>query len=936
LNNPFAVAFDLAGDMYIPDSGNNAVRVVKSSAGVVSPSSIIARFAAAADGLGASAPLSSPSAVAVDAAGNVYIASAADGGVRRVRADSGIIINLAPALSQRDGQRGEKSFVVENDGNAPLDIVAVTPDRNAALGAATTCAAGMHLEVDASCVIQGAFVPTDAGSSARGHIDIISAAPASPLDIELAGDTASAVATTTQIASSPNPSGFGQAVTLAAAVTSAAPAGALTGTVTFLDGATPLGSALSVNASGQANLIVPALAVGVHRLTASYSGDTVYAAGVSPVVIQTVLEATSTTLSSSANPSALGQTVTLTAAVSPLGAGGVAPDGAVTFTDGSAVLSTVTLSPGGAAAYVTAGLTNGLHNIVAAYSGDAAQAISASVSNLLRQQVLVTAQVGLASSLNPSTYGTSVAFTASVTSGGNNVPTGSVDFLDGTTQLGAASLSGGVAIFSTSSLGIGSHSIIADYLGDTSNSSATSGTVTQVINPPTTKAATSTSLSALPVPGVGGVPEALLSAVQIAHGSPAATGSVTFTDTFDGAALTLGTAAVNAAAMAGINPTLAVGSHILVAGYSGDATNAASASAPFTLNVEAAVTIAVLTSTPDPSIAASPIVFTVQVSGAGSTPTGIVTWFADGAPIGSATLGAAGSASVTVSSLAPGSHAVTANYAGDALNAPAAALAISQVVDTIPTITTIAQTTSADGIVTLHSTVSGSSGPAPTGNVTFMNGVTVLGTVQLDSSGTATLKLGLAGGTYSVIASYAGDPLHAPSTSNPLSISQALSAFNIALNPSTLDMNASQTAITTVTLGSAAGFADTVALACAGLPTGVTCQFASASLTLTADGSIATQLTITTASEVADSGFAVAVLTLPLNFALILARFRRRSLTLTVALLPVLFSCAAILLAGCSTVHRNKTTTRYTIQVTGIGVGTKAAQSVNLTLNISE
>lgn len=98
--------------------------------------------------------------------------------------------------------------------------------------------------------------------------------------------------TTTTIASSSNPSVFGQVVTFTATVSPIVFLGeAPTGTVTFLlDGSTPLGTS-SLDNSRQAMLLVPKLSVGSHTITASYSGDGNFIASTSAVFTQTVLSA---------------------------------------------------------------------------------------------------------------------------------------------------------------------------------------------------------------------------------------------------------------------------------------------------------------------------------------------------------------------------------------------------------------------------------------------------------------------------------------------------------------------------------------------------------------------------------------------------------------------------------------------------------------------
>jgi hypothetical protein len=90
--------------------------------------------------------------------------------------------------------------------------------------------------------------------------------------------------------------------------------------------------------------------------------------------------------------------------------------------------------------------------------------------------------VTLTSSLNPSNFGQSVTFTATVT---GVSPTGTVTFTDGATVLGTAALnSNGQATFTTSSLTVGSHAITAVYSGDTNNAAGTSAALTQVVGVP--------------------------------------------------------------------------------------------------------------------------------------------------------------------------------------------------------------------------------------------------------------------------------------------------------------------------------------------------------------------------------------------------------------------------------------------------------------------
>lgn len=84
----------------------------------------------------------------------------------------------------------------------------------------------------------------------------------------------------------------------------------------------------------------------------------------------------------------------------------------------------------------------------------------------------------LNSSPNPSVFGQSVTFSATVSSAADSAPTGTVTFSDEATSLGTGTLASGQATFTTSSLSVGSHSITAQYSGERI-SGVSSGSLTQ-------------------------------------------------------------------------------------------------------------------------------------------------------------------------------------------------------------------------------------------------------------------------------------------------------------------------------------------------------------------------------------------------------------------------------------------------------------------------
>lgn len=95
--------------------------------------------------------------------------------------------------------------------------------------------------------------------------------------------------------------------------------------------------------------------------------------------------------------------------------------------------------------------------------------------------IQATPAIGLTSSANPADASQSITFTATVSSTAGT-PSGSVAFFDGTTKLGSGTLASGKATFSTASLAAGSHTITAQYAGDSNFLPATSGALTQTVN----------------------------------------------------------------------------------------------------------------------------------------------------------------------------------------------------------------------------------------------------------------------------------------------------------------------------------------------------------------------------------------------------------------------------------------------------------------------
>lgn len=338
----------------------------------------------------------------------------------------------------------------------------------------------------------------------------------------------------------------------------------------------------------------------------------------------TIAAGASTTTTLSANPTStqFGTPITFTATVAPNGV-----TGAVNFSNGVTVLGTGALS-GGVATLTTSSLNAGTYTISATYPGDANY--SASTSGPVTVTIVKatpgqggTQAVTVASSLNPSAFGNSITFTATVPA----PATGTVTFYAGTISLGTAVITAGKATLTTSALAAGTQSIAAQYGGDANFNSAASTALAQVVS----QAATSVALAVTPNPVVAG--NAVTMTATVTAG---ATGTVTF---FDGATA-LGTAPIGgttATLIIGTLSLLTTGSHNITAHYNGDANHTPVTSFAVSLIVTPASIpdFALANKTPPqiipPGAAAS---FTIAVTSVNATFTNAVTLTVSGLPPG--------------------------------------------------------------------------------------------------------------------------------------------------------------------------------------------------------------------------------------------------------------------------------------------------------------
>jgi Big-like domain-containing protein len=474
---------------------------------------------------------------------------------------------------------------------------------------------------------------------------------------------------------------FGQPVTFTATVKSAF--GSPTGSVTFKDGTTTLGSVTL--SGGVAALTTSTLGVASHSITANYNGDTNFATS-SLGLTQTVSKATTTTtVGSSGTPSVYGNNVTFTATVSensPSTAVPTCTGSCITFTDGGFFIGSGALT-NGTATFTTNTLTAGSHSIEAFYPGTADFVASNNSSALLTQIVdkaSSSTSVALTAGTNPSTFGSSVTFTATVTVPGGLAPaTGTVAFFDGATQIGTGAIGASsppyTVSFSTSALAAGSHSITAHYGGDSNYNPSVSPVLTQQVN----AAATTTVVASNNNPSVFGQSVKFTATVTSAGGVPP--GTATFKD---GTTTLISGVALSGGIATYTTSTLTAGTHSITVVYSPTGGNfSASTSAAITQTVNREATTVTLTSSRNPAYFRQSITFTATVHASVGAPSSGTFTFKDGGstlcnavPISGTGATCAVAAELGVGKL--GAHSITASFNGSANFAPSTSPALRQ------------------------------------------------------------------------------------------------------------------------------------------------------------------------------------------------------------------------------------------------------------------
>ncbi len=347
-----------------------------------------------------------------------------------------------------------------------------------------------------------------------------------------------------------------------------------TGTVTFLDGSTVLGTG-KLNGSAASSLSTSFLTVGIHHISVTYPGDYNFADGTSNILdINVTGPATSTAIQVQPNPVQAFNAVTVTAAVTSQY---LQPTGTVTFSAGNAVIATVSLVHGAASA-TTSTLGAGTYTITASFN--ATTQFGGSNASTQLQVNGVPTTTTLSSSANPAAYGQAVTLTARVSGNATNATLqGTVVFRDGGTVIGQGALNAaGVASSTISAFAVGAHSLTASYAGGGNFGQSLSPVLVEQV----LAASATVKLNATANPISQGQNAVFNATVTTATGTPAV-GLITLRN----GTSVVATAPANQGSATFTVPNLAIGTYTFTASFSGNSNLTAATSNAVSFTVQA-------------------------------------------------------------------------------------------------------------------------------------------------------------------------------------------------------------------------------------------------------------------------------------------------------------------------------------------------------------
>jgi Bacterial Ig-like domain (group 3)/FG-GAP-like repeat len=371
-----------------------------------------------------------------------------------------------------------------------------------------------------------------------------------------------------------------------------------------------------------------------------------------------------------------------------------------------------------------------------------------------------------------------------------------------------------------------------------------------------------------------------------------------------------------------------------------------------------------LNSATNPAAATQSVTLTADlaatVRGVTAVPTGSVTFLDGSTTLGSATVNS-GVATFNATTLAIGTHNITAQYSGDSNFHTSTSTVLNEVVNLATDTTNLTAPGSTVGVgqsVTFGAAISANAtgvSAVPTGNVGFYGGATLLGSVALTSGKASFTTSTLASGANSITAKYSGDANFAASTSSAFAETVVAPDFNLTANKSTATVNPGSSATYTLSVTPTYGYNAAVSFSCpASLPAKVTCSFSPASVSATGGTYPSTTLTLSTTAAVAELVPPVRPNANPMQPTLLASlsgfglvgmvfigaankRNRRHMMVLAVILVVMMICLVGCGGGGSSSNNNNNTGTpgtpagSYSLTVTATGTGA-TSQTVGVTL----
>lgn len=514
LNNPNSVSVDAAGNVYIADVNNNVIRKVDTSGTITTFAGNGSAGYSGDGGPATLAQLNAPSHPALDEFGNVYIPDSTNNVIRVVQTDgtistfagtgtAGYFGDGGPGLAAKlnvpvqmnftngtfgftdsynevirqflrqnnmtlDTSTGQAKFpvVIQNISNFPLQFTNFAGFRGFTVVPGGSCNFTGTLQRGQLCSIVVQFTPTATGII-QGEVDVLNNVSANADALSLTANATQTLSTSV-VVQAPASIVYGQPLTVTAVVSS--PSGVPDGEVLFRGGQNILYQTATLDSSGTASITIPNLAAGTYHFDAIYLASATYLSSLSQGIPVTVTGVpTATTLSASSASVTAGQSVTFTAAVT---GGSGTLSGAVAFTDGTTALGTGQLNSSGDASFTTTALGVGTHNVVATYAGAGNSAGSSSTAVQVTVNPIVSPAPSI-SNISP-THTNAGASSFTVTISGENFTSGATATFNGSARATTFSSSTQLKIALTSadlaSTGIGAIAVQDVTGGTVSNS----------------------------------------------------------------------------------------------------------------------------------------------------------------------------------------------------------------------------------------------------------------------------------------------------------------------------------------------------------------------------------------------------------------------------------------------------------------------------------